>query len=75
MANVNRLAIVTLRTVRVDPLVYVMTSDGAYARCIRFLPPLLLAMGPDGGNIGFCMFYSDFLLPFWSQILVNYWIP
>ena len=48
-----------------------MTSDAAYARCIRLLPPLFLAMGPNGGNIGFCKFYLGLLLPFQSQPLVN----
>ena len=57
LANVNRLAIMTLRTVEVNPPVYKMTSDAAYARCMRFLPPLFLAMCPKGGNIGFCMFF------------------
>ena len=46
LANVNRLAIVTLRTVEVDSPVYKMTSDAAYAHCIRFL-----AMCINGGNI------------------------
>ena len=69
-ANANRLAVVTPRTVEVEPPVYVMTS-AAYARSIRFLPPLFLAMYAQGGNIGFCRFYSDFLLPFRSQNLVN----
>ena len=50
LANVNGLAIVTLRTVEVDPPVYTMTSDTAYARCIRFLPSLFLAMSPSGGT-------------------------
>ena len=71
LANVNRLAIATLRMVEVDPPVYKIMSDAAYARCIRFLPPLFLAMCINGGNIGFCKFYSDFLLPFRSQTLVN----
>ena len=71
LANVNNLAIVTLRTVEVDLLVYKMMSDAANAHCIRFLPPLFLAMCTHGGNIGFCKFYSDFLLPFRSQTLVN----
>ena len=48
-----------------------MTSDAAYARSIRFLPPLFLAMCTNGGNIGFCKFYSDFFLFFRSQTLVN----
>ena len=51
LANVNRLAIVTLRTGEVDPPVYKMTSGVAYARCIRFLPPLFLAMNINGANI------------------------
>ena len=71
LANVNRLAIMTLRTVEVNPPVYKMTSDAAYARCIRFLSPLFLAMCINGGNIEFCKFYSDFLLPFRSQTFVN----
>ena len=50
VANVNRLAIVTLRTVEVDPPVYKMTSGAAYAHCIRFLPSLFLAMGTNCGN-------------------------
>ena len=48
-----------------------MTSDAAYTRCIRFLPPLFLAMRINGGNIGFSKFYSDFLLPFRRQTWVN----
>ena len=64
LANVNRLAKATLRTVEVDPPVYKMTSDAAYARCIRFLPSLFLAMYTNGGSIGFCKLYSDLLLPF-----------
>ena len=50
LANANRLAIVTLRMVGVEPLVYIMTS-AAYARCIRFLPPLFLAMYPQGDSL------------------------
>ena len=71
LANVKRLATVTLRTVEVDLPVYTITSDVAYARCIRFLPPLFLAMCINSGNIRFCKFYSDFLLPFQSQTFVN----
>ena len=44
LANVNRLAIVTLRTVEVIPPVYTMTFDAAYDHCIRFQPPLFSAM-------------------------------
>ena len=69
-ANANRLAVVTQRTVEVEPPVYVMTS-AACARSIHFLPPLFLATYSQGGNIGFCRYYSDFLLPFRSQTLVN----
>ena len=71
VTNVNRLAIVTLRTTEVDPPGYKMTSDASYARSIRFLPPLFLSMCPNDENIGFFKFYSYFLLPFWSQTLVN----
>ena len=71
LANVNRLAILTLMTVEVDPPVYTMTSDAAYARCICFLPPLFLALGPNADIVEFCKFDSDFLLPFRSQTLVN----
>ena len=72
LANVNRLAIATLRTVEVDPPLYKMTSDAACAHCIRFLPPLFLAMcTTNGGKIEFCKFDSYFLLPFRSQTLVN----
>ena len=67
----HRLAIVTLRTVEVDPPVYEMMSGAAYARCIRFLPKLFLAMSINGGNIEFRKFYSNFLLLFRSQTLVN----
>ena len=65
LADVNTLASVTLRSVEVDPPIYTMTSDAAYARCTRFLPSLFLAMGPNGGNtldfvsfiqIFFCLF-------------------
>ena len=59
------------RTVEVDPPVYKMTSDAAYARCIRFLPPIFLAMCTNDENIGFCKFYSNFLLSLRSQTLVN----
>ena len=51
--NVNRLAVVTLRTVEVDPPVYKMTSVAAYTRCIHFLPPLFLAMRINFEIIGF----------------------
>ena len=64
LANVNRLAIATLRTVEVDPPLYKMTSDAACAHCIRFLPPLFLAMCINSGNIGFCKFYLDFFAAF-----------
>ena len=57
LANVNRLAIMTLRTVEVNPPVYKMTSDAAYAHCIRFWQCALMV-----GT--FCKFYSDFLLFF-----------
>ena len=67
----HRLAIVTLRTVEVDPPVSEMTSGAAYAHCIRFLPPLFLAMITTFGSIKFRNFYSDFLLFFRSQTLVN----
>ena len=67
----HRLAIFTLRTVEVDPPVSEMTSGAAYARCIRFLPPLFLAMCTNGEFIRFCKFYSDFLLRFRCQTLVN----
>ena len=70
LAYANRLAVMTLRTVGVEPPVYIMTS-AAYARCIRFLPPLFLAMCTKGDSIGFCKFYSDFLLHFQSKTLVN----
>ena len=60
----HRLAIVTLRTVEVDPPVYEMTSGAAYACCIHFLPPLFLAMSINGGNIEFRKFYSDFFAAF-----------
>ena len=56
LANVNKLAIATLRTVEVNLPVYKMMSDAAYSRCIRFLPPLFLAMCINGGNIEFCKF-------------------
>ena len=49
-----------------------MTFDAAYARCIRFLPPLFLAMCTNGENIGFCKFYLEFWPPFPSQTLVNF---
>ena len=35
------------------------------------LKSLRRAMGPTGGNIGFCKFCSDFGLPFRSQTLIN----
>ena len=60
LANVNGLAIGTLRTVEVDPPIYTMTSDTAYARCIRFLPSLFLAMGPSGGTLTFVSFVQIF---------------
>ena len=56
LANANRLAIVTLRTVAVEPPVYIMTS-AAYARCIRFLPQLFLAICTTGDSIEFCKFH------------------
>ena len=71
LANVNRLVIMTLRTVEVDPPVYKMPSDASYPRCIRFLPPLFLAICTNSEIIGFYKFYSDFLLSFRSQTLVN----
>ena len=66
----HMLAIVTLRTVGVESPEYIMTS-AAYAHCIHFLLPLFLAMCIQGDSIGFCKFYSDFLLPFRSRTLVN----
>ena len=66
LANVNRLVLVTLRTVGAEPPVYIMRSAAAYARRIRFLPPLFLAMNPQGDRIAFCKFDSDFLLFFQS---------
>ena len=71
LANVNKLVIVTLRTVDFDPPVYKMTSDVAYARCICFLTTLFLAIRTNSEIIRFCKYYSDFLLTFWSQTLVN----
>ena len=65
------LAVVTLRTIGVEPPVHIMTSAAAYARCICFLPLLFLAMCTQGDSIGFGKFYSDFLLPFRTQTLVN----
>ena len=67
----HRLAIVTLRTVEVDPPVSEMTSGDAYARCIRFLPPLIWATLANFGHIDFGKFYSDFLLFFRNKTLVN----
>ena len=67
----HRLAIVTLRTVEVDPPVYETASRAAYARCIRFLPPLIWATLVNFGYIDFGKFYSDFLLLFRNQTLVN----
>ena len=67
----HRLAIVTLRTVEDDPPVYEIASGAAYACCIRFLPPVFLAMSINFGNIEFRKFYSDFLLLFRSHTLVN----
>ena len=61
----------TLRTVEVDPPVYETTSGAAYARCIRFLPPLIWATLGDFGHIDFGKFYSHFLLLFRNQTLVN----
>ena len=55
LANVNRLAIVTLRAVEVDPPVYKMTAGAAYTRCIRLLPPLFLAMCTNFEFIGFLL--------------------
>ena len=63
LANANTLAIMTLRTVGVEPPVYIMTS-ATYAHCIRFLSSLFLAMYPQGDSIGFCKFYSDFFAAF-----------
>ena len=64
LADVNTLASVTLRSVEVDPPIYTMTSDAAYARCTRFLPSLFLAMGPNGGNtldfVSFIQIFSAF---------------
>ena len=67
-----RLAIVTLRTDGVEPPVYII-RPAAYARCIRFRSPLLLAMCmcTQGDSIDFCKFYSDLLLPSRSQTLVT----
>ena len=64
LANVNRLAIVTLRTVAVDPPVHETTSGAAYARCIRFLPPLIWVTLANFGHIDFGKFYSDFFATF-----------
>ena len=77
LANANRLAIVTLRTVGVEPPVYIMTSAAAYARCICFLPPLLLTMYTKGDSFGFCKLHSDFCCLFGVKILLiaHHWIP
>ena len=48
----HRLVIVTLMMVGVELPVYIMTAV-AYARCIRFLPPLFLAMRAQGDCIAF----------------------
>ena len=70
LANVNRLVKATLRTVEVDPPVYKMAFDAAYACCIlAFLAPIILAMCIDGRNIRFCKFYSDFC----SLFGVKFW--
>ena len=63
LANANTLAIMTLRTVGVEPPVYIMTS-ATYTHCIRFLSSLFLALYPQGDSIGFCKFYSDFFAAF-----------
>ena len=70
LANVNRLAIVTLRTVRVDPPFYIMTSDAAYAvasvSCHHYFWQCALKVG----TLGFVSFIQILLLPFRSQTLV-----
>ena len=77
LANVNGLAIGTLRTVEVDPPIYTMTSDTAYTRSIRFLSPLFLAMGPSGGTLTFVSFVQIFCCLFGVKLwqIVHHWIP
>ena len=55
---IHKLAIVTLRTVGVEPPVYIMTS--AYARCIRFLSPLFWQCARRVTALAFVIFIQIF---------------